>query len=365
MRSESPWRTRIAGGVFALACIMCASAATADSARATSTPEIAIWYGDHQKFGQRGTPQRWLNVLGSIDPIETVERLTYRLDGGTERLLSIGPDDRRLAGSGDFNIEIPVNPLAAAASTAGRAHEIEIRAHTQTGEVHSSTMHFEYDPRAAWPLPYRIEWHKVTDVNDAVQVVDGNWVIQEKGLRTLEMGYDRAVAFGDARWGDFEMIAEVTLHGIDASGYAPPSNGPGFGFLTRWQGHIDRDEQQPKIGVWPAGTLVMYRWRRAWETPRLGMFGNGGVPLGFDQTGFRFEPGETYIVAIRPVTLQSGHTSCGLKIWPRDASEPDSWMLFITLEDTAPASGSILFIAHHADVTLGQVAVRKLNLERR
>ena len=66
MRSESPWRTRIAGSVFALACITCASAATADSARATSTPEIAIWYGDHQKFGQRGTPQRWLNILGNM-----------------------------------------------------------------------------------------------------------------------------------------------------------------------------------------------------------------------------------------------------------------------------------------------------------
>ena len=29
-------------------------------------PDIDIWYGDVQNFGTIGTPQRWINILGTI-----------------------------------------------------------------------------------------------------------------------------------------------------------------------------------------------------------------------------------------------------------------------------------------------------------
>ena len=29
---------------------------------------IDIWYGDEQRFGHLGVPQRWVNVLGRVDP---------------------------------------------------------------------------------------------------------------------------------------------------------------------------------------------------------------------------------------------------------------------------------------------------------
>ncbi|MFC1716696.1 hypothetical protein ACFL6S_23715 [Candidatus Poribacteria bacterium] len=29
---------------------------------------IEIWYGAEQRFGNAGLPQRWINVLGRVDP---------------------------------------------------------------------------------------------------------------------------------------------------------------------------------------------------------------------------------------------------------------------------------------------------------
>ena len=33
---------------------------------------IDIWYGEHQRFGHLGTPQRWINVLGNISPVDSI-----------------------------------------------------------------------------------------------------------------------------------------------------------------------------------------------------------------------------------------------------------------------------------------------------
>ena len=325
---------------------------------------IALWYGAQQKFGHLGTPQRWLNILGSVGPNSSIVRLGYRLDDGPEMPLNIGPDDRRLAGTGDFNIEIPVKPFIERLADAQFEHKVEIQAYDQSNSMRAGTVQFAFDPRPQWRLPYRVDWRKVQRIQDVVQVVDGKWGIEAGGLRTLEVGYDRAVAMGDTRWGDVEMIAEVTLHAVDERGYEPPSNGPGFGFLTRWQGYVVAGNRQPNIGVWPSGTLVMYRWQRDWQQPRLGMFGNGSVVLALDETGQTFELDTTYIVALRLMTLDDGRSACGLKVWQRDADEPDFWFMFIDLEDTAPKTGAILFIAHHTDVTLGQIAFRKPRTER-
>jgi hypothetical protein len=34
---------------------------------------IEIWYGGEQRFGHRGVPQRWINVLGRVDAERTAE----------------------------------------------------------------------------------------------------------------------------------------------------------------------------------------------------------------------------------------------------------------------------------------------------
>ncbi len=71
-------------------------------------PAIELWYGQHMMVGHRGTTQRWLNILGRVtDSQSKIVSLSYRLnDSEVEIPLSIGPDERRLIGEGDFNIDI-------------------------------------------------------------------------------------------------------------------------------------------------------------------------------------------------------------------------------------------------------------------
>lgn len=324
---------------------------------AGETGPLVLWHGTSQRFGEPGTAQRWLNLLGRVSDPAALERVEWRLDDGPAETLALGPDRRRLAAPGDFNIELPVAALLGPEPGA-RTHRVHVRAVAAGGETHDTTVAVHYDPAPRAPLPFRIRWETVEDVQRVVQVVDGRWAAVGGGLRILEPGYDRAVALGDARWSEFEMLAEMTLHGIDEAGYAPPSNGPGLGFLTRWQGHVALDDERPRVGIWPAGTLVMYRWRKGWEQPRLGFYGNGGRALALDDSGFTLAPGRSYIVALRLRATAAGGARLGLKIWPRGAAESGEWLYFGDLEASAPANGSILFIAHHVDVTLGEIAFR-------
>lgn len=67
---------------------------------------IDVWYGHNQKFGQVGTPQKWVNILGNVADSNNIDSLVYSLNDGDEVSLSIGPDTRRLSRAGDFNIDI-------------------------------------------------------------------------------------------------------------------------------------------------------------------------------------------------------------------------------------------------------------------
>ncbi len=48
---------------------------------ATDAPAINVWYGLNQTFGQLGTPQQWINILGSVTGATS---LTYSLNGGPQ-----------------------------------------------------------------------------------------------------------------------------------------------------------------------------------------------------------------------------------------------------------------------------------------
>jgi hypothetical protein len=41
---------------------------------------IDIWYGDHQRFGHLGRPQRWANVLGRVADCDRIHAFTYTLN---------------------------------------------------------------------------------------------------------------------------------------------------------------------------------------------------------------------------------------------------------------------------------------------
>ena len=87
-------------------------------ATTNAAPEIDVWYGQTQNFGQNGTPQQWVNILGNVrDPDGVMlKSFSYRLNQGSPRTLSYGGsgslnDSRRLINPGDFNIDINKDDL--------------------------------------------------------------------------------------------------------------------------------------------------------------------------------------------------------------------------------------------------------------
>ncbi len=74
-------------------------------------PTIDVWYGDNQSFGDLGTPQRWINILGNVSDPDGTQSLRYSLNGGPLEFLDIGPNFTRLHNAGDFNVEIDYTTL--------------------------------------------------------------------------------------------------------------------------------------------------------------------------------------------------------------------------------------------------------------
>ena len=65
---------------------------------------IDLWYGNPQQFGTPGMSQRWINVLGrATDPNGLgLNSLSFSLNGGEYRPMTIGPGHRRHASTGDL-----------------------------------------------------------------------------------------------------------------------------------------------------------------------------------------------------------------------------------------------------------------------
>ena len=126
-------------------------------------PVIDVWYGTTQNFGQRGNPQTWVNILGNVTGTTS---LKYSLNGGADKTLSIGPNQERLYGAGDFNIELPYAGLNDGANT------VVIKANDGVTQV-TKTVTVNYDAGNTWPLPYTANWSAVGGVQGQAQVVDG------------------------------------------------------------------------------------------------------------------------------------------------------------------------------------------------
>ena len=164
-------------------------------------PSIDVWYGQNQTFGAIGQPQTWVNVLGNVSDPVGLPSLSYTLNGGPSQPLSVGPDATRLPSPGDFNVEMPYTSLKPGSNTV-----IITAVDSSEGLQSQSAVNVQYDSGNTWPLPYSINWSQAGgNINSVAQVVDGNWTIEPDGtVRTLEVGYDRLIAIGDAAtWKDY------------------------------------------------------------------------------------------------------------------------------------------------------------------
>ncbi|HVM39742.1 MAG TPA: hypothetical protein VM618_03050 [Acidimicrobiia bacterium] len=214
-------------------------------------------------------------------------------------------------------------------------------------------------------------WDRAGGILDDAHVVDGRWGIAPGALRTGSVGYDRMAAFGDQSWTDYEVEGDVTVHGLDHSGYRSPSNGPGVGILLRWGGH-DTDGEQPREKATPYGALVFYRWTAsgASVSESIQMIGGDSGDFGAlrdSDTSKALAIGGTYRFKMRVDTdAVTGEHVYRFAFWdPATEPEPDlAGASAALVEYRAPAgsraAGSAVLVAHHADVTFGDVTVRAL-----
>ena len=327
-----------------------ARAPSADDARTAAAgvpPLIDVWYGTNQIFGRLGNPQRWINIPGKVTDGNGVASLKYALNGDPQNKLSIGPDGRRLVSRGDFNIDIDRAKLNSGLNT------VVITARDTQGNASTETVTLEYQPGNVWPQRYSIDWSEVAEIQDVAQVVDGQWRITSKGLRTQVAGYDRLVAIGDVAWTDYEVQVPVTVHSVQ------PSGSPGVGLLLRWKGHTNDpvSDWQPRSGWWPLGAIGWYRWKDTGNR-YLQIYGNQGRKVA--TTGARLRTGTRYYFKMRVETRQGKGSYYRLKVWEAHKPEPSSWTLHGQESLNDPRVGFFLLLAHRADVTFGDVQVRPL-----
>jgi hypothetical protein len=317
---------------------------------------IDLWYGKKQSFGQLGRPQRWLNILGRVIGEHAPIRLTYQLDSAPVQPLSLGPDMRRLAGRGDFNLELDWQALSPG------IHRVVLFAVDAQGNTAHETVEVGCESERPWPLPYSIDWQRTPDLQSAAQVVDGKWEITPTGVAPVEIGYDRLLAIGDNHWKSVEIQLPVTVHGFNSGCYRPTSVHAGVGVVMHFKGHMSWPSDgsasgQPRFGYLPFGAIG---WYTLWHDA-------GGVLNFFDtecsrvvqQSGW-LRLNRPYIFKIRVESKPSQPSLYSLKVWPVGEDEPAAWNLQTPGSIMSLDEGALFLVAHETAATFGNLSITPL-----
>jgi hypothetical protein len=328
---------------------------TAPAARA-----IEIWHGETQRVGHLGDAQDDFNLMGRVRPWQEVDTLAWRLEKRAATPLSFRAY-RRLVDDGDFNADIPIGGLQPG------PNNVTITARFRDGEVLEKTVTVVKESGSR-SLPVKIRWKDVKDPQDAGQYVDGLWGLDKTALRTRQVGYDRVFLIGERNWQDYEVRTSITIHRIAAETTAI-SGGNGVGVILRFAGHVVGGPRhfasgQPKWGYQPFGSIGWLRWDKgAADKPPNRQFypgdKNGASKLG----AFPVELEKTYSLVYRCETLPDsaeGHgvTRYSFKIWPAGNPEPAEWdWQQVQTSAHALRKGGAALLAHHVDVTFGDVEI--------
>ncbi|MCW5965083.1 MAG: hypothetical protein KIT83_13675 [Bryobacterales bacterium] len=322
---------------------------------AEAPPRIEIWYGSRQHFGRLGIPQRWVNVLGAVSPAERIAQVSYALNGEKPVMLSKGPDLYRLAGPGDFNVEIDYKTLKEGENA------LRIEAKDRHGMVATETVTIVFHPSRRWPLPYEADFRGLKDleaVTGVTQIVDGKWHLTPDGLRTSDPYYDRVLAFGDMNWTNYSMTAEVRFHAFPG----PRQGGPGFGVNhagigLRWRGHAD-DGLQPRVQWHPLGAATEFTLQKDLTQCKWRILPGPPQKAAYAAETFAIDLNRNYWIKGEVTTLADGRNRYRNKIWAVGDPEPSAWAVENHEQpvDDFP-SGSALLVAHISEVTFGRVRI--------
>lgn len=353
-------------------------------------PVFNIWHGTTQTFGDKGNPQTWINIVGSISNHDQLKSYTqsaatcglrYTVNGQTppewegclEFIPASPPDtggptgNARLAKPGDFNVDIRIPDIPFSPLQPG-ANSVVITATTTSNATVVQEVIVHYVPGNVWPLAYGVTWNGVSSVQDVAQVVDGKWGVQNGRLRPIELGYDRLAAIGDLAWTDYEVTVPITFHYLNPAyehgsnptrptSWPGPGGEPGFGIMMRWHGHnYDRPQRQPALG-WEDnnGALAWFRWN---NTPSNGRFRiAGNVETEVSSANVAIPADTTYIFKVRAITRTDGEYYY-FKYWLQGQAEPADWQLTAKGNSVSKTNGSLLLVAHHVDVSFGDLIVQ-------
>ena len=129
-----------------------------------------------------------------------------------------------------------------------------------------------YQPGSAPSFPWSTDWGTAADITDYGQPIDGRWMLDGGGVRTVEIGYDRLIGLGDVAWGDMELTVPVTVHGPSL---ASMHSQAAVGLAFRWQGHsAENAGDQPGSEIYPLGGLPWYRFKGAGQGYRIDIVNN-------------------------------------------------------------------------------------------
>jgi LmbE family N-acetylglucosaminyl deacetylase/regulation of enolase protein 1 (concanavalin A-like superfamily) len=107
---------------------------TTSACTPTGGPDVDVWNGDTQTFGEQGVPQTWVNVNGSVSDPDGLQSITGALNSGGRETLGTTPDGWRTARPGEFNYEINVSELLPGPNF------VELRATDNLGNVTTRTV---------------------------------------------------------------------------------------------------------------------------------------------------------------------------------------------------------------------------------
>ncbi len=309
-------------------------------------PQINVWYGDSQTFGQNGIPQQWINILGDVADFDEVSTLTYSLNGGPPQTLWMGENTVRLVDPGDFNVEIDY------ASLNPGANAVTITATDLAGRQTIHTVTVNYVSGKAWPQDYSIDWSKAGNIQNVAQIVDGKWEIQPDGsIRTVQTGYDRLIAIGDrASWVNYVVTAELTINSFFPSG-------GNVGLIVGWQGHTAMQygqmlPDQPRTGHpftgWGNYSYLGANGINIYENT----IANPETILIRDNSGRALKPGVKYKMKLQVQGNNVGGSHYSIKVWEVSSAEPVAWDLEA---DGSLSLGSVVLAVYDADVSFGNL----------